>query len=56
MTLETYADLFDTDRDAPAQVLDQARTAALKRPTPIVSNSTSIERNSGPHVKTYRAR
>jgi integrase len=29
MTLETYADLFDTDLDALGDVLDQARTAAL---------------------------
>jgi integrase len=29
MTLETYADLFDADLDALADVLDQARTAAL---------------------------
>ena len=29
-TLETYADLFDTNLDALADVLDQARAAALK--------------------------
>lgn len=29
MTLETYADLFDTDLDALADVLDAARTEAL---------------------------
>jgi integrase len=35
MTLETYADLFDSDLDALADVLDQARTTALQ---PITTN------------------
>jgi hypothetical protein len=30
MTLKVYADLFDTDLDALADVLTKARTAALK--------------------------
>lgn len=47
MTLETYADLFDTDLDALAQVLDQARTAALERPTTAASDSPSTEHNRG---------
>ncbi|WP_231975964.1 site-specific integrase [Mycobacterium sp. E2462] len=47
MTLETYADLFDTDLDALAQVLDDARTAALKRPTTTATDSMTVERNSG---------
>ncbi|MGV0047291.1 tyrosine-type recombinase/integrase [Mycobacterium colombiense] len=47
MTLETYADLFDTDLDALAQVLDHARTAALKRPPATASDSAPTNRNSG---------
>jgi integrase len=38
MTLETYADLFDSDLDALADVLDQARTAAL---SPSIANGDS---------------
>ncbi len=33
LTLRTYADLFDSDLDALADVLDQARTAALRPST-----------------------
>jgi hypothetical protein len=33
ITLKTYADLFDTDLDALADVLGTARTEALKPPT-----------------------
>jgi hypothetical protein len=51
MTLETYADLFDTDLDALAQVLDHARTAALKRPTTTAWDSTTTERNSGSELE-----
>lgn len=47
MTLETYADLFDTDLDALGQVLHQARTAALQRPTAAASHLTAIAHNSG---------
>lgn len=38
MTLETYADLFDSDLDALSDVLDAARTKALQ---PIPTNSDS---------------
>ena len=41
VTLKFYADLFDTDLDALADVLSEARTAALKQPTPAVANSDS---------------
>jgi hypothetical protein len=37
-TLRTYADLFDSDLDALADVLDQHRTAALQ---PSTANSDS---------------
>jgi hypothetical protein len=39
MTLETYADLFDSDLDALADVLDQARTKALQ---PITTNRHNV--------------
>jgi integrase len=38
LSLRTYADLFDSDLDALAHVLDQHRTAALK---PSTANSDS---------------
>jgi hypothetical protein len=38
LTLRTYADLFDSDLDALAEVLDQHRTAALQ---PSTANSDS---------------
>ena len=38
LTLRTYADLFDSDLDALADVLDQHRTAALQ---PSIANSDS---------------
>lgn len=38
LTLKTYADLFDTDLDALADVLDQHRTTALR---PSVANGDS---------------
>jgi len=41
MTLETYADLFDSDLDALADVLDTARTQALTTN----NNSESAEEN-----------
>jgi hypothetical protein len=43
-TLETYADLFDTDLDALADVLDQARAAALKQ-SPIVNDAVRTTMN-----------
>ena len=38
LTLKTYADLFDSDLDASADVLDQHRTAALQ---PSIANGDS---------------
>jgi hypothetical protein len=35
MTLETYADLFDSDLDALADVLDTARAKALQPSTAV---------------------
>lgn len=43
LTLRTYADLFDSDLDALADVLDQHRTAALKPSTANGSNETDGE-------------
>jgi hypothetical protein len=42
LTLRTDADLFDSDLDALADVLDQHRTAAL-RPSNALGNSESEE-------------
>lgn len=39
MTLKVYADLFDSDLDALADVLTKARTAALKQPSPAATDS-----------------
>jgi hypothetical protein len=44
-TLETYADLFDTDLDALAHVLGEARAAALETPTTTVADSGPGEEN-----------
>jgi integrase len=44
LTLRTYADLFDSDLDALADVLDQARTAAL-RPSTANDDSETEEEN-----------
>ncbi|MFP1153484.1 tyrosine-type recombinase/integrase [Mycobacterium sherrisii] len=44
LTLRTYADLFDSDLDALADVLDQHRTAALQ-PATTNSNSETGEEN-----------
>ena len=44
LTLRTYADLFDSDLDALADVLDQHRTAAL-RPSNANGGSESEEEN-----------
>lgn len=43
LTLRTYADLFDSDLDALADVLDQHRTAALRPSNAIVSNESEGE-------------
>ncbi|BBY24136.1 hypothetical protein MSTO_43410 [Mycobacterium stomatepiae] len=47
LTLRTYADLFDSDLDALADVLDQHRTAALKPSTTNGSNETDGENVPG---------
>jgi integrase len=44
LTLKTYADLFDSDLDALADVLDQHRTAALQ-PSIASSDSETDEGN-----------
>ena len=41
VTLKVYADLFDTDLDALADVLSEARTKALKQSTTITADSES---------------
>jgi integrase len=43
LTLRTYADLFDSDLDALADVLDQHRTAALRPSNAIGSNESEGE-------------
>lgn len=48
MTLETYADLFDSDLDALADVLDVARAKALN---PRLPTTPTIRRE-----KTYQVR
>jgi len=45
LTLRTYADLFDSDLDALADVLDQHRTAALQP-----SNANSGSESEGENV------
>jgi hypothetical protein len=45
LTLRTYADLFDSDLDALADVLDQARTAALKPPSIPINGNRAEEEN-----------
>lgn len=45
MTLNTYADLFDSDLDALADVLGAARTKALQQPTPADTNTESEDKN-----------
>lgn len=47
LTLRTYADLFDSDLDALADVLDQHRTAALQPSTANGSNETDGENVPG---------
>lgn len=47
LTLRTYADLFDSDLDALADVLDQHRTAALQPSTANGSNETDEENVPG---------
>jgi integrase len=44
-TLETYADLFDSDLDALADVLDEARARALKTSTVTVDDNGSKREN-----------
>jgi hypothetical protein len=41
-TLETYADLYDTDLDALADVLNQGRAAALEGSTTTVSTNRVV--------------
>lgn len=50
-TLETYADLFDSDLDALAEVLDQARAAALQQSSTVKGGSTTSVKNRGPEWK-----
>ncbi|SHU12202.1 phage integrase [Mycobacteroides abscessus subsp. abscessus] len=45
MTLNTYADLFDSDLDALADVLGAARTKALQQPTPADANTEPEGKN-----------
>ena len=45
MTLKVYADLFDTDLDALAEVLTKARRAALKQPSTASADSKSAGEN-----------
>jgi hypothetical protein len=45
VTLKVYADLFDTDLDALADVLTKARTEALKQPAGATTNSESAGEN-----------
>ena len=45
MTLKVYADLFDTDLDALAEVLTKARRAALKQPATASADSKSAGEN-----------
>ena len=45
VTLKVYADLFDSDLDALADVLTKARTAALKRPATAATDSESAGEN-----------
>jgi hypothetical protein len=45
VTLKIYADLFDTDLDALADVLTKARIAALKQPSAPTANSESAGEN-----------
>jgi integrase len=45
VTLKVYADLFDTDVDALADVLTKARLAALKQPASTVTDSESAGEN-----------
>lgn len=45
LTLRTYADLFDSDLDALAEVLDRARTSALKPPSAAGNSRESEEEN-----------
>ena len=55
-TLETYADLFDTDLDALADVLDQARAVALNSPPAVVASCAVIVDDRGSAGETYRVR
>jgi len=45
LTLKVYADLFDTDLDALADVLTQARLAALEQPSTATADSESAGKN-----------
>jgi DNA-binding protein YbaB len=50
VTLKVYADLFDTDLDALADVLSEARTKALKQATTTAADMDHLM------VRTYRNR
>jgi hypothetical protein len=43
LTLRTYADLFDSDLEALADVLDQRRTAALQPSTANSGSEAEVE-------------
>ena len=45
VTLNVYADLFDTDLDALAEVLTKARREALKQPSTATADSESAGKN-----------
>lgn len=52
-TLETYADLFDSDLDALAVVLDQARADALQQSPTVIdagSSSVNVSESAGENV------
>jgi len=46
-TLEAYADLFDTDLDALADLLDHARTAALNPSLVVVASDAAAVDDRG---------
>jgi hypothetical protein len=54
-TLETYADLFDTDLDALADLLDHARTAALNPSLVVVASDAAAVDDRGSAEENVRA-